>query len=125
MSLPPKLEREIEELQKGLTVEVHEDSSFANLVLKDFPLSGSFNMPSADLLIRVPLSYPDSGPDMFWTDLRVLLSDGREPQAANIKEKYLGREWRRFSWHRSRWDSVRDNLFTYLEFVRHRIAQKQ
>lgn len=125
MSLPPKLEREIKELQKSFAVEVHEDASVVDVVLKNFPLGAGFNMPSADLLIRVPLSYPDSGPDMFWTDPRVLLSNGREPQAANLKEQYLGREWRRFSWHRSRWDSVRDDLFSYLEFVRHRIAQNQ
>ena len=125
MSLIPRLENEIKELQKRFTVEVLEDSSFVNLVLKDFPLGGGFNLPSADLLIRVPLSYPDTGPDMFWTDPRVLLSNGQEPQAANVREQYLGREWRRFSWHRSRWDTVRDDLLSYLEFVRHRIGQNQ
>ena len=125
MSLPPRLDRELNEIRKTCQVEVHEDSAFANLIFKDFVLGSGFNMPSADLLIRVPLSYPDSGPDMFWTDPRLLLANGQEPQAANAREQYLGREWRRFSWHHSRWDSVRDNLFTYLEFVRHRLAQKQ
>lgn len=125
MSLPPRLERELKELQQSSIVEVHEDPSFVNLILKDFPLGSGFNMPSADLLIRVPLSYPDSGPDMFWTDPRVLLQNGQEPQAANVRERYLERDWRRFSWHRSRWDSVRDNLFSYLEFIRHRLAHKQ
>ncbi|SRR6266404_1777513 len=125
MSLIPRLENEISELREKFAVEVHPDAGFINLILKDFPLGGGFNLPSADLLIRVPLSYPDAGPDMFWTDPRVLLSNGQEPQAANVREQYLGREWRRFSWHRSRWDSIRDNLFSYIEFVHHRIAQKQ
>jgi len=125
MSLIPRLENEIDELRKRFVVEVQPDSAFVNLVIKDFPLGGGFNLPAADLLIRVPLSYPDTGPDMFWTDPRVLLSSGQEPQAANVRERYLDREWRRFSWHRNRWDSIRDNLSSYIEFVHHRIAQKQ
>lgn len=125
MSLPPKLDRELNALQKTYQVEVCEDSSFVNLVFRNFDLGPGFNVASADLLIRVPLSYPDSGPDMFWTDPRVLLASGQEPQAANAREQYLGREWRRFSWHHNRWSSVHDSLFTFLEFIRHRLAQKQ
>ncbi len=125
MSLPPKLEREIAELQRTLNIAVQEDSSYVNVVFRDFALGPGFNVASADLLIRVPRSYPDSGPDMFWTDPSVVLPDGREPQGANVREQYLGREWRRFSWHRSRWDSVADNLFSYLEFIHHRLAQRQ
>jgi hypothetical protein len=95
-----------------------------NLVFKDFPLGPGFNVSSADLLIRVPRSYPAASPDMFWTDPAVLLSNGKEPQAANLIELHIGRKWRRFSWHRSRWDSARDNLSSFLEFIRHRLAHK-
>jgi Prokaryotic E2 family E len=125
MALPPRLEHEILEIRKTSEAEVYEDSSFVNIVLKNFPLGPGFNLNNADVLIRVPLSYPDSGPDMFWTDPKVVLANGQEPQAATVKEQYLGREWRRFSWHFTGWKSMKDNLFSYVEFVRRRLAQKQ
>ncbi len=125
MPLPPKLSQEIKELQNVLDLEVQEDELFVNLVLKGFPLGTGFNLVSADVLVRIPRSYPDTGPDMFWMSPAVLLSNGQEPQAANVRQQILGRQWQRFSWHRSRWDSLRDNMSTYIEFIRHRLEQKQ
>jgi hypothetical protein len=125
MALSPKLESELSALRMEYEIEVSEDSSCVNLVFKSFPLGPGFNRPSADVLIRVPLSYPDSGPDMFWTDRGLLLSDGRLPQNANSEEVHANRQWQRFSWHHNRWNSVTDNIDSYLEFVRSRLRQKQ
>jgi hypothetical protein len=125
MPFLPRLAQEIAELQKQFNVEVREDGGMADLVFRDFPIGPGFNLQACDLLIRVPLSYPAAGPDMFWTDPGLVLADGREPQSANIFEVHSGRRWRRFSWHRKAWDGVRDNLWSYLEFVRHRLAQNR
>ena len=125
MALSPKLTSELSGLKAEYQIEVSEDGSCVNLVFKEFPLGTGFNRPSADLLLRVPLSYPDSGLDMFWTEPGVLLSDGRVPQNANTEEIYANRRWQRFSWHHNRWNSVTDNIDSYLEFVRYRLKQKQ
>lgn len=125
MALPPKLANELAELRAEHEIETYEDSSHVNVVFKNFPLGEAYNRQASDLLIRVPLSYPDSGPDMFWTDPGLLLRDGRLPQNANSEEIHANRRWQRFSWHHSRWNSVTDNVDSYLEFVRCRLRQKQ
>ncbi len=105
-------------------ITVIEDSGFINLLITDFPVGDSFNMNACELLVRIPRSYPDAGPDMFWTTPELRLADGRVPHAADCIEAHLSRPWRRFSWHRRCWTN-RDNLREYLEFVRRRLLQKQ
>jgi hypothetical protein len=118
MSLPPKLERELIELRQAIQVEIVEDYDLINLIVRDFPTGGAFNLSHCDLLLRIPRSYPDSGPDMFWTNHELVLTNGTCPHCASAIEDYLGQRWRRFSWHWNSWNSPRDNLHGYLEFVR-------
>lgn len=77
MALLPRLAKEIEQLE--LKPEVREDASFINLVFRDYPIPPGYNRSTADLLIRIPLSYPDAGPDMFWTSPALTLADGATP----------------------------------------------
>ena len=125
MALPPRLERELEELRTSRRPEILEDAEVVNLLFRDFPTGEGFNLPACDLLIRIPRSYPDAGPDMFWTTPELTLKDGRIPQSAESIEVYVGKQWRRFSWHRRSWHSSSDNIHGYLEFVRRRFRQKQ
>jgi hypothetical protein len=123
MAIPPRLERELTELKKEHRLQVVPDGSFINIVFVQFPLGPGYRPSASDLLVKVPLSYPDAGPDMFWTDPAVMLATGAIPQNAQAKETHIQREWRRFSWHHRRWNSVTDNLVSYLEFVRSRLRQ--
>jgi hypothetical protein len=123
--LPPRLTKELNELQQSYSIEVVEDSDSVNFVFKDFSLGEGYNMPSSDLLLRIPRTYPDAGPDMFWTNEQLVLADGRVPQAAEAFETHLNKRWRRFSWHRAAWNPVVDNLHSHVEFIRKRLrAQK-
>jgi hypothetical protein len=61
---------------------------------------------------------------MFYTDPAVLLVNNCPPQAAEAIETYVGRQWRRFSWHHRPWNQITDNLTSYLEFVRERLRRK-
>ncbi len=96
-----------------------------DVVLKDFELGEGFTVAKTELLIRVPKTYPDAGPDMFWTKPDVMLASGQVPQAAESIENYLGRPWRRFSWHRKSWNPIVDNLTATIEFVRKRLREKK
>jgi hypothetical protein len=125
MALPPKLARELTELEASAKIEVVEEQDLISLIFKDFPLGPGFNMACCDVLIRIPRSYPDAGPDMFWTVPELTFDDSRIPQGAESVEDHVGKRWRRFSWHRRNWNSVTDNLHGYLEFVRRRLRQKQ
>lgn len=122
MALPPKLESELVDLRELFVIEVTEDPSVINLVFKGFPLGDGFSIAASDLLIRVPRTYPDAGPDMFWLDPSVTLSNGTVPQAANAFEDYIGRRWQRFSWHwQAPWNPNVSNMHAYIEFVRRRL----
>ena len=125
MALPPKLEREVQELRSGQRVDVSEDGDWINIVIPEFALGKGFNVASSDLLIRVQRTYPDAGPDMFWVDVSVTLANGQPPQSAEAVETYGGRNWRRFSWHRQGWNPSVDNLHGYVEFIRRRLREKK
>lgn len=120
MTLLPRLAKEIEQLE--LKPEVREDASFINLVFRDYPIPPGYNRSTADLLIRIPLSYPDAGPDMFWTSPALTLADGATPQAGNSLEMHINQQWRRFSWH-TIWRPNTDNLHGYMQFVRRRLER--
>lgn len=124
MALPPKLDKELAQLKESFRIEIHTDASFVSLIFPEFPVGEGFNRTNSDLMVRVPLSYPDAGPDMFYTDPALLLARGTVPQSAEAIETHAGRQWRRFSWHHGPWNRISDNLTGYLEFVRDRLRRK-
>ena len=125
MPLPPRLEKELEELRRNHAVNTLEEGAWINIVLPTFPLGEGFTVHSSDLLLRLQPTYPDAGPDMFWLEKQVLLKNGQCPQNADLIEFYVGREWRRFSWHRCGWNPSIEDLSSYLEFVRRRLKDKR
>ena len=127
MTLPPKLQRELDELNAQFQIEVYEDPDFINLVFKDFKLGDGYSVAASDLLMRVPRSYPDAGPDMFWVSPEVKLASGALPQAGESIERYLDKDWRRFSWHRpgNQWNPTVDNMHGQLEFINRRLREQK
>jgi hypothetical protein len=128
MTLPPRLQCEIGELMETpCNIEVSEDPDFINLVFRAFALGEGYSAPESDLLLKVPRSYPEAGPDMFWLDTEITLANGQIPQSAENIEAHLGKNWRRFSWHRqgSPWNPTIDNIHGYIEFIRRRLREKK
>jgi hypothetical protein len=121
MAIPPRLQIELDELIKVMPLDIVEEPDVVNVILKSFSLGSNFSLFQSDILIRVPKTYPDAGPDMFWTQPEVTFKDGRVPQAAEHMEDYCGRRWRRFSWHRSKWTPNIDNMHGYIQFIRKRL----
>jgi hypothetical protein len=125
VTLPPRLDKEIAELLQEHAVNVQEEGDHIAIILPSFKLGEGFNKASSDLLIQVPRSYPDAGPDMFWLDVDITLANGSIPQSAESTATLSGRNWRRFSWHRAAWNPSVDNLHGYLEFIRRRLREKK
>ena len=122
--IPPQLSEEVNELSKDVnSIEIIEAEGWLNVVWHNFYLPKGYNNQATDLLLKIPLSYPNGKPDMFWTEEALTLADGRVPQKAEVLENALGKRWRRFSWHAETWNPATDNLFTYVEFVRQRLAK--
>ena len=95
----------------------------AHAVIHGYRVPPGFSRQATVLLIRAPMSYRNGRPDMFWTDIDLLLANGTAPQNADSIERYLGRDWRRFSWHPQNWNPGADDLRTYLEFIAARLRQ--
>jgi hypothetical protein len=124
--IPEQLIAEVEELRKeGLDIDLVERDGLVNLVLRSCAIPPSMNKDKSDILLRIPMGYPNARPDMFWTDEDLLLKDGRVPRSADSIEEIIDRRWRRFSWHPQAWNPGRDNIRTYLEFVNCRIRRME
>jgi len=116
--IPEQIIREVENLRvEGFSIELVEEEGFAYVIFQDYPVPRSYSKASTGLLLKIPLSYPNGRPDMFWTDEDLLLANGQEPNQANVIETPLGKRWRRFSWHPQAWNPASSNLRMYLEFV--------
>jgi len=103
--------------ERGLDGEVGEAEGWLYVLIRGYPMPRGYNLTTLELLLKLPVSYPNGRPDMFWTQADLLLQDGRVPTSAESIEPYLGRPWRRFSWHPQNWNPGADSLKTYLEFV--------
>ena len=118
------IENEVTNLEKlGFDVRLSNLDGFFCVVIAAYPLPRGYSQSSSDLLLRIPVSYPNGKPDMFWLEKDVTLEDGSIPEKADVIERYLEKEWRRFSWHPKCWNPAIDTIETYLEFVNRRLIQ--
>lgn len=121
---PTRLVEEVKGLSDaGRAAELVDSEGMACVVLRAYPLPRGYNKAASDLLLLLPLSYPNGKPDMFWVESDILLAGGGVPRSADSVETHLGRQWRRFSWHLTTWNPATDDLRTYLEFVNSRLAK--
>ena len=121
---PARLVEEVAALAaEGQQVELVDSDGMACVLFHGYPLPRGYNKTSTELLLRLPPSYPNGKPDMFWVEPDVLLANGSAPLSGDSMETYMGRQWRRFSWHLASWNPARDDLRTYVEFVNRRLAK--
>lgn len=119
----PRLVGDVDRLQNaGFTITfLCEEAGFTNIVVHGVHTSPLYRPDAVDVLIRVPLLYPDAAPDMFWTDPQLTLANGTLPKNADTIQNICMKPWRRFSWHRNgRWVPSADWIGSYLEFIRQR-----
>lgn len=123
----------IEELQKhalefqertGIRTQISEEKERLFVVLQKVPLPQDlFSVCESDVLFITDKQYPFSAMDMFWTELEVVHPDGSIPTNADCVEEYIGRKWRRFSWHRNNvWNPAGNPLLDHFAFMEARWA---
>ena len=109
----------LDSLSHSSAVEVAD--GFVNVVLADYPTPG-LDQRCVDLLLRLPIGFPDATPDMFWVS-PALTTRGAAIPGTEQTENYLGRSWQRWSRHiGGQWRPGVDNLETYLAYVRRALA---
>lgn len=109
----------LDSLDYSYTLEVSD--GFVNVVLADFPTPG-LDLRRVDLLLRLPMGFPDATPDMFWLS-PALTANGAAIPGTEVTENHFGRAWQRWSRHiGGQWRPGVDNLETYLAYVRRALA---
>jgi len=122
--LPARLVEEVKRLlDEGWAVDLIESEGMACIVFHGFVVPHGYSKAVTDLLLMLPLSYPNGKPDMFWVDVDLHLANGSVPRSADVVQTHLDRQWRRFSWHVTMWNPATDDLRTYLEFVNSRLTK--
>ena len=122
-----ELRRHADELAEkaGVRVDVEQQGPQAYIILRALPLpKGAYQVTVSDVLFITDTQYPLSAMDMFWTEPAVLRHDGSVPAGGESIETYVGRQWRRFSWHRNgTWNPAGNPLLDHFAFVQDRFAR--
>lgn len=96
---------------------VHRDAGgWSLLVLSEYELPRGYQPDRVRLLLKLPPTFPDAAPDMFWVYPAVRAPNGGLPRAAST-EHLLGEEWQRFSWHLSQ-GAWKPGVSTLRDFLR-------
>jgi hypothetical protein len=120
-NVPPILREHAQQLSLHLNRPVfvlNEGGQFFVVVEQAALLPGAYNVAASDILLIGDHQYPMSAMDMFWMEEPVTLANGSIPGHASAIEHYIGRQWRRWSWHRNGlWTPGVDDLLSHWAFV--------
>lgn len=113
--------------EQGFAYDLVEDGGRIFIIFKEYPLPPNlYNLDKTDLLIFTTPHYPNAGFDMFWVDEKLRLGNGGIPKSGESVENYLGRSWRRFSYHPYNvkpWNPSDDNVVTFMSYVDQRLKK--
>lgn len=103
--------------RKGWEVEVTLSGNERFIVVHGYKFPEKYTPSSADLLVKQPSGYPESGMDSFWTCPDITLAaTGEKPQSAHNYETILGQQWQFWSRHGS-WRPGIDTLETFFASI--------
>lgn len=124
--IPEELIKDLQVLKdRGFICELVEEGLKISIVFRNYPLPLLvYNMDTTDLLIFTTAQYPNAGFDMFWTDEKLALKNGGIPKNGESIETYLGKRWRRFSYHpfnNRPWNPSKDSVISYISYIDQRL----
>jgi hypothetical protein len=111
---------------RELRFQAQPDGNMVDLIIFDYPLPAGFDYASADLLIQLPMGWPDAKADMWYFDPWLRISrTGAYPPAAEVPGDIAGRRWQRWSRHfpQANWKAGTDSLASYLALVDRELAK--
>ncbi len=119
----PEPDREYLE-RAGIEYRVFEENDMLNVELIDFDLPTGLNAARANVSFRLPASYPDTAPDMWWIIPHLTPVNGGAIPATEQIETHDGRSWQRWSRHLdpNLWRSGIDGLESYVRLLRNELA---
>lgn len=105
--------------EHGYDFEVTLEGGQTGIILTGLKLpTGKFDCEVADILVLLPVGYPDCPPDMFYASPRLVLKGtGLVPKACTVQQIFAGRVWQRWSRHNNVWRPGVDGLRTMVARV--------
>jgi hypothetical protein len=85
-------------LPPGQAVLYDQADGWSFLIIANYALPPGFQPERVTLLVKLPPTFPDAAPDMFWVHPEVKTPAGSVPRSTSI-EQLLNKNWQRFSWH--------------------------
>ncbi len=108
----------------ALSHSITTDGQFIDLIIAGFDSAPGLAPGKVELLIRLPLGFPDAAPDMFWVRPNITTAAGQPVPGTELTETYVNRQWQRWSRHiAGQWRPGIDNLETYLAYIRRCLRQ--
>jgi len=106
-------------VQYGLPWEAVVDGS-QWILIHDFPTHDCYNYPKASIAIRLETGYPLSQLDMVYIYPALSRKDGQLIPQTQVNQPLDGREWQRWSRHRTGtnpWRAGEDSLETHIYLI--------
>lgn len=103
----------------GLPWETVIEGGIMRVIVRDYPLPGGYDIKTASLNVRIERGYPDTQIDMVYFYPALSRVD-RVPLKAIAADLFDGKQWQRWSRHRTNtnpWRSGLDNVETHLILV--------
>jgi hypothetical protein len=123
VDVPAQLSAEVDVLRShGHEVTIVDEPPRFYVVISGLDLPDTYTPATTDLMFMADYQYPTSALDMFWTDPHVsCAATGAMPQNADLIERYIDRDWQRWSWHYT-WNPSCHTLMSHLEVFFARLA---
>ena len=98
------------------------------VMFKDFSLPPGWDRDTTDVLVLIPLGYPETAPDNFYVRNGLHLLSGNAPGNFAEGQVVLGDSWAQFSYHADTWAPTRDlwsgdTLVTFMVAVERRLKE--
>jgi hypothetical protein len=110
----------------GLIVQIFQEVNRLFILIYGYRLPFSISqLEKTDVLFMADLQYPFSAMDMFWVDINVVRPNGSMFENSESLEEYIGRRWRRFSYHRNNiWNPAGNPLMDHFAFMETRWTER-
>jgi hypothetical protein len=120
--LPVEDKEHLESLEdQGISWETIQESNNNWLLIHNWPVPVGYNEERVSVALSIPSMYPDAQIDMAYFSPSLQRKDGKPINAANQNQLIGGKNWQRWSRHRTaenQWRAGTDNLSTHLTQVK-------
>ena len=116
------IKKDIDQLAEIYSIRKIIDDNPIIVIIENFPLPIGFKISHTELLLQIPIAYPNSGLNMFWVDEEAVPKDKILP--FKIHHDIMdNKNWFRYSWHPTNWTPGSDNLLSFIEFINRGLIQ--